>query len=80
MTLVADGQDPDVLYDQTRLHFGKQELADLTLAVAANNAWNRLSSAGRTSPTRGKRVPAVAIGGIATSRRKYGAETQKTAC
>ena len=28
-------------------HFSEKELADLTLAVAAINAWNRLSIAGR---------------------------------
>ena len=31
-------------------HFSEKELADLTLAVAAINAWNRLSIAGRLPP------------------------------
>jgi AhpD family alkylhydroperoxidase len=47
VTLVAEGHAPDVVYDEVRRHFGKKELADLTLAVAAINAWNRLSIAAR---------------------------------
>jgi alkylhydroperoxidase family enzyme len=30
--------------------FNEKELADLTVAVAAINAWNRLAIAGRTIP------------------------------
>jgi AhpD family alkylhydroperoxidase len=47
VTLVAEGHVPDAVYDEARRHFGKKELADLTLAVAAINAWNRLSIAAR---------------------------------
>jgi AhpD family alkylhydroperoxidase len=50
VTLVADGQVPDLVYDRVRPHFSERELADLTLAVAAINAWNRLSIAGRLAP------------------------------
>jgi AhpD family alkylhydroperoxidase len=50
VTLIADGHVPDVVYDQVRAHFGEKELADLTLAVAAINAWNRLSIAARLHP------------------------------
>jgi alkylhydroperoxidase family enzyme len=38
------------VYDGVRAHFGEKELADLTLVVAAINAWNRLSIAARLRP------------------------------
>jgi AhpD family alkylhydroperoxidase len=50
VTLVADGHVPDAVYDAVRPHFTEKELADLTLAVATINAWNRLAIAGRTTP------------------------------
>jgi AhpD family alkylhydroperoxidase len=50
VTLVADGHVPDVVHDQARAHFTGKELADLTMAVAAINAWNRLSIAARLRP------------------------------
>jgi AhpD family alkylhydroperoxidase len=59
VTLVADGHVPDQVYDRVRPHFSEKELADLTLAVAAINAWNRLSIAGRLVPG-GYQPPKVA--------------------
>ncbi len=50
VTRVADTHVPDEVYDEARKHFSEKELADLTVAVAAINAWNRLSIAGRTTP------------------------------
>jgi AhpD family alkylhydroperoxidase len=50
VTLVSDGHVPDVLYEEARKQFSEKELADLTLAVATINAWNRLSIAARTVP------------------------------
>jgi AhpD family alkylhydroperoxidase len=50
VTLVADGQVPDDVYDAVRPHFSETELADLTFAVATINAWNRLAIASRTTP------------------------------
>ena len=47
VTLVADGHVPDATYERVRIHFSEKELADLTLAVASINAWNRLSIAAR---------------------------------
>src|SRR5882762_8256625 len=47
VTLVARGQVPDSIYEDVRPHFSEKELADLTLALAAINAWNRLSIAAR---------------------------------
>ncbi len=50
VTLVSSGQVPDAVYEAVRPQFSERELADLTLAVAAINAWNRLSIAGRLVP------------------------------
>jgi AhpD family alkylhydroperoxidase len=61
VTLVTNGHVPDEVYEEVRLHFSEKELADLTLAVATINAWNRLSISARTvpgeyQPARPKRV------------------------
>ena len=58
VTRIADGHAPDAAYEQTRAHFSERELADLTLAIATINAWNRLSIAARLVP--GKYQPAAA--------------------
>src|SRR6202521_5894022 len=50
VTLIADGHVSDAVYEQVRPHFSEKELSDLTLAVAAINAWNRLSTAARIVP------------------------------
>ena len=48
VTLLHDGHVPDAAYDAARSHFGEKELADLTWAVAAINAWNRVAIASRS--------------------------------
>jgi AhpD family alkylhydroperoxidase len=58
VTLVAATRVPDDVYEAVRPHFSERELADLTLAVAAINAWNRLSIAARLTP--GTYQPTVA--------------------
>ena len=60
VTNIQVGRVPDVIYDEARTHFTEKELADLTLAVATINAWNRLSIAARTVP--GTSQPAEAHG------------------
>jgi AhpD family alkylhydroperoxidase len=50
VTRVAVGHVPDQVYEEVRPHFSEKELADLTLAIAAINAWNRLAIAGRAVP------------------------------
>jgi len=50
VTNLRDGHVRDEVYEHARKHFSEKELADLTLAVAAINAWNRLAISGRTEP------------------------------
>jgi AhpD family alkylhydroperoxidase len=50
VTRVSEHHVPDAVYETVRREFSEQELADLTLAIATINAWNRLSIAGRTTP------------------------------
>jgi AhpD family alkylhydroperoxidase len=50
VTLITSGHVPDALYEEVRRQFNEKELSDLTLVVAAINAWNRLSIAGRIVP------------------------------
>lgn len=40
----------DEVYEEARVHFSEQELADLTAAVVSINAWNRLGVGYRFSP------------------------------
>jgi len=48
VTKVAETHVPDDLYNAVRKHFNEKELADLTLAIATINLWNRLNIAART--------------------------------
>ncbi len=50
VTHVTNGHVPDEVYDEVRKQFGDAELARLTLAVVAINAWNRFGIAFRTEP------------------------------
>jgi AhpD family alkylhydroperoxidase len=50
LTLIAANHVPDELYERTRREFGETELADLTLAVVAINAWNRIAISFRAEP------------------------------
>ncbi|PYV13315.1 MAG: carboxymuconolactone decarboxylase [Acidobacteria bacterium] len=43
VTLVSQGHVPDDVYQLARKEFSEKELVDLTAAVAAINAWNRLA-------------------------------------
>jgi len=51
VTLVAEGQVPDEVYDEARSQFTEAELAALTLAVCAINTWNRLAIGFRMQPS-----------------------------
>jgi AhpD family alkylhydroperoxidase len=50
VTRVAESRVPDELYNEVRKQFSEKELADLTLAIATINAWNRLAISARTVP------------------------------
>jgi AhpD family alkylhydroperoxidase len=50
VTNVRETHVPDAVYQETRKHFSEKEMADLTLAVAVINAWNRLAIAARAVP------------------------------
>ena len=50
VTNIKEGHASDEVYEAVRKHFSEKELADLTLAVATINSWNRLALAARTTP------------------------------
>jgi AhpD family alkylhydroperoxidase len=50
VTLVADSQVPDDVYEEARKVFSEEELVNLTMAVVAINSANRLNVAFRTVP------------------------------
>jgi AhpD family alkylhydroperoxidase len=50
VTRIADTHAPDAVYEQARKVFSEKEVADLTVAVATINAWNRLAISARTTP------------------------------
>jgi AhpD family alkylhydroperoxidase len=43
LTRITDGHAPDQVYDAVRSHFSEKELVELTWAIAAINAWNRVA-------------------------------------
>lgn len=50
LTLVHQGHVPDEVYESVRKHFSEKELVDLTAAVVAINAWNRIAISLRSVP------------------------------
>ena len=43
LTNIQDGHAPEAVYEAVRAHFSDKELADLSWAIAAINAWNRVA-------------------------------------
>jgi len=43
LTDIQDGHAPEAVYEAVRAHFSDKELADLSWAIAAINAWNRVA-------------------------------------
>src|SRR4051812_9213334 len=43
LTNITASHVPDTLYESVRGHFSEKELTDLTWAIAAINAWNRVA-------------------------------------
>ena len=50
VTTIGEGHVPDEVFAEVKKEFSDEELIDLTLAVAAINAWNRVNIAFRTTP------------------------------
>lgn len=50
ITLVADSQVPDSIWERAAAHFGRDELSQLIFAITAINAWNRLMITARVEP------------------------------
>ena len=50
VTLVAQSHVPDDVYADLRENFTEKEMVDLTLAIGAINAWNRLAISFRKMP------------------------------
>jgi len=50
VTLVSETHVPDDVYERVRRHFNQDEIANLTLAIATINVWNRLAISFRTVP------------------------------
>ncbi|NNM84772.1 MAG: carboxymuconolactone decarboxylase family protein [Phycisphaerales bacterium] len=50
ITCIADTHAPDSTYESVRRHFTEKEMIDLTMAIVAINAWNRLAIAFRSVP------------------------------
>jgi AhpD family alkylhydroperoxidase len=48
LTDIAAAHAPDDVYDEARRHFSEKELADLSIAIAMINAWNRLCIGARS--------------------------------
>jgi AhpD family alkylhydroperoxidase len=50
LTLTAENDVPDALYEATREYFSEKEMVALTMAVVAINGWNRLAVCFREVP------------------------------
>jgi len=49
LTNIRDTHAPDEVFEEARRHFSEKELADLSIAIAMINAWNRLSIGSRAA-------------------------------
>jgi AhpD family alkylhydroperoxidase len=49
LTNIAATHAPDDVYDEARRQFSEKELADLSIAIAMINGWNRLSIGARSA-------------------------------
>jgi AhpD family alkylhydroperoxidase len=50
LTLVAEEEVSDEVYERVREHFSEDEIVHLSLAIVAINGFNRLNAAARTVP------------------------------
>jgi alkylhydroperoxidase family enzyme len=49
LTNIAQTHAPDPVYEQAKRHFSEKELANLSIAIAMINAWNRLAIGSRVN-------------------------------
>lgn len=73
LTLIHEGHAPDDVYDEVRRHFDDRELVELTMAIVAINAWNRIAIAFREVP--GRRPTEAATAGSDGRGREGGASS-----
>jgi AhpD family alkylhydroperoxidase len=50
VTLISETHAPDDAYNEVRAHFSEAETVNLTMLIAAINAWNRLAISFRSVP------------------------------
>src|ERR1700760_1231695 len=50
VTLISETHAPDDLYEEVRAHFSDVETVNLTMLIAAINAWNRIAISFRAIP------------------------------
>jgi alkylhydroperoxidase family enzyme len=50
VTRISEDHAPDEVYERVKKQFSEKEIADLTVAIATINSWNRLNIALRTEP------------------------------
>jgi AhpD family alkylhydroperoxidase len=60
-SLISQNHVPDDIYQQVREQFSENEIVDLTYAVMAINAWNRLAISMRAVPGPYQARPAAAF-------------------
>jgi alkylhydroperoxidase family enzyme len=65
LTEVTKGHVPDTVYEAVHAHFSDAELANLAWAIAAINAWNRISIAFRSEAGTYKPAATTAAAGRA---------------
>jgi AhpD family alkylhydroperoxidase len=61
ITNIQDGHAPDAIYEPLKAQFSDVEIANLTLALAIINAWNRISVALGRHSHRGAETQAVEV-------------------
>jgi len=64
LTKITEGHVPDAVYEAVRGHFSEKELVDLSWAVSAINAWNRIAIAFRSEAGTYKPRKARVEGGV----------------
>jgi AhpD family alkylhydroperoxidase len=60
VTLIAETRAPDDLYEAVRAQFSEAETVNLTMLIAAINAWNRIAISFRAVPNVKPRADAAA--------------------